>query len=392
MKKLKNLFVLSLFLTGIVLTFPLVGQASGDDDQDLKLEWENFKREVEIDTRDSRVEISSILKEGDNKDKIEYQIRIDDEVRIELKYSKRSNSTEVSFKYRIEFDEIIEYIDNGTVGNGFQEGEEVSIYTIGDTGWNPFNHSVVVLNATLNETFDVFTATTSDGVLMITFKVASSLLELNSTILTPNSMKLDVEINNFPYNSTGSSLALKTKIETKFQQEIKDNTTEEQLGLKSNESEVSIGSEMDEVQGYYSWAETALADNQTISVHNSPLVDISNEETDLNVTEGEQSFRIFFSFLANDSLNIFWDPTFAVISTISVPSPPPTEEDEPTTTNPPATETTNVATTGLTETPTSDGVSSSNDFDTTPVPGFEMWFIFSIVGMSYLFRNKRQVK
>ena len=272
------------------------------------------------------------------------------------------------------------------MGNGFQEGEEVSIYTIGDTGWNPFNHSVVVVNATLNETFDVFKATTSDGVFTITFKVASSLLELNNTVLTPNSMKLDVEINNFPYNATGSSLALKAKIETKFQQEIRDNTTEEQLGLKSNESEVFIGSEMDEAQGYYSWAETALADNQTISVHNSPLVDISNEETDLNVTEGERSFRTFFSFLANDSLNIFWDPTFAVITTLSAPLPPSTQDEEPTTTNPPATETTDVATTGLPETPTSD------DFDTTPVPGFEIWFIFSLVGMAYLFRKKRQVK
>ncbi|OLS25501.1 MAG: hypothetical protein HeimC3_14900 [Candidatus Heimdallarchaeota archaeon LC_3] len=375
MKSIKNLFIIIFFISSTFLIFPITGNitdSTDEVDEKLRLEWGNFSREIEIKLSTDRIEIDSILKDGATKDRIRYEIRTEnDQIRIELRYSKEANNTSVGFKYRVEFDSIIEYVENGTEV-GYQPGEETSIYTIGESGWTDFVRTTIVLNQTTNESVDLFNTATMDGIFNLTFKVADSILKLDNTILSPNSVKLDVEINNFPNTTVNSLLALSTKIKTQFEQSIKENTTEERLGLKTNVSEVLIGSSSDQSQGYFSWAENAVADGQIIEVHNSPLANVSSQETDLNQTEGEQSFQVFFSFLRVNSQNVYWDPTYAVVSVVSSPTPDSNSKSP--------------STSKSDSTPL---IIATTPQQTSAVSGFEFWFIIGLAGLGLFFRRRR---
>ena len=83
------------------------------------------------------------------------------------------------------------------------------------------------------------------------------------------------------------SIKKKTRIETESESEYKDETLEEQVGLGSDESQVTIGNT--NAEGLFSWAETALSDGQIINVLTSNIVDSSDEEDDLEPGETSQT-------------------------------------------------------------------------------------------------------
>ena len=74
-------------------------------------------------------------------------------VEIRFKYQQEANSTEVTFQYRIELVDIIEYVENGTE-IGYQIGEEIETYNIGGTGWNDISY-VIEPVVSINGTDDV---------------------------------------------------------------------------------------------------------------------------------------------------------------------------------------------------------------------------------------------
>ncbi|MHA2030092.1 MAG: hypothetical protein ACW99A_03370 [Candidatus Kariarchaeaceae archaeon] len=280
-----------------------------EDTEDEKDEKEDaYERELEITQEEFKFEIESELKFGESKDEIEISFKVEDEAEIEFEYKIEAGSTESELKYEIEFQKIIEYVDIGVVGNGYQKGEEVSEYDIEDVAWNPILYTTEVVDVT-GANINVITAETSDGVLVLVMKIAESLLDLeNGVTLSPNSLKIDVEIHNFPYNTTGSSLAIKSKLKSETEFKVEDDTTEEGTGFAFDESQVSIG------LGFFSWAETAVADGNVISVVSSTLEATTEEEQDEDKLETEIEQKIFFSFNASDAKDIVWDPKVGVVS------------------------------------------------------------------------------
>ncbi|MHA2364192.1 MAG: hypothetical protein ACXAC7_09560 [Candidatus Hodarchaeales archaeon] len=390
MKSLKIMLLLLLVLTGVSLSLSLAGSVNDtsdnsqdsltisqkllqedeeDDDEETSTEEEDedevhdedeeeekktkYERSVEIETNEGdKIQIESVLKTGENKDKIKFEIKAEgDKIEVVLKYKSESETQEFSFKYRVEFKKIIEYVDEGVFGNGYQSGEDVSDYKIGQSGWNPFSYTEDT-STVVNESIHVFTASTNDGVFSLTFKIAGSILDLGNATLTPNSIKIDVGLSDFPYTVNDSSLTIKTKVETEYEQELKDESTEEGTGFSDNETEIKIGSLTDETQGFFSWANTAIADGKIIEVISAPLVDTSEEEDDLE--EGEMSFQTFFSFNTTNAQNIVWDPKVGVISQGTVEELNKIESSS----------------------------SSSN------VPGFEIWFLLSLFSIVYVIRTK----
>ncbi len=281
-----------------------------DDDEDSEDEKDEkddaYKRELEITQEEDKFQIKSKLKLGENKDQIEIEFKVEDEAEIEFEYKIEADSVESELEYEVEFQEIIEYIDIGVVGNGYQDGEEVSEYDIEDVDWNPISYTTEIVNGA---NVNVIRAETSDGVFVLVMKIAEALLDLeNGVTLTPNSLKIDVEIHNFPYNNTGSSLALKSKLKSETEFKVDDDTTEETTGLAFDESQVTIG------LGFFSWAETALADGNVVSVVSSTLEVTTEEEQDDDKLETEIEQKMFFSFNTTDAQDIVWDPKVGVIS------------------------------------------------------------------------------
>lgn len=266
-----------------------------------------YEREVQIEADDEKIKIESQLKNGENKDKLTIEFEAtSEEPEIEFRYKKESNSLESDLRYKIKFEQIIEYLDNGTVGNGYQAGEEVSFYRLDKVEWNAIVQSVETVG--LDE-INVFSVSTMDGVFTLVMKISSSIINLENTTFTPNSLKIDVEFRDFPYQGNNTSLALESKVKSVSKQEVKHETEEELSGLGNNETQVSIGTNG---EGFFSWAEYALADGVNIDVLSSSLTDSTNEEDDLEV--GENSGKLYFSFIVANASEIIWDPKVGVVS------------------------------------------------------------------------------
>jgi hypothetical protein len=210
----------------------------------------------------------------------------------------------VKLKYKVEFEDIIEYVENDTVNLGYQDGEEISIYKLEDQEWNDLLHEITPVNG---EEIHTFTASTTDGVFSLIMKISGALFTLeNNAMLTPNSLKVDVKISNFPYTSETSSLALKTKIKTETETEVEEDTDEEGVGFASNEAQVKLGV-VGESQGFFSWAENATADGSEIDVLSSSLQEVAVDDED-------HDEKLYFSFVAVNASDIVWDPKVGVVS------------------------------------------------------------------------------
>ncbi len=272
------------------------------------------EREVKVSKSGQEVEIESELKNGTNKDKVELQIKAHEDVEVKLKYKTESSTAEYKVEFRVEFREIIEYLDNDTTGSGYQPGVDtiVSRYRIGDHLGNDINYTIQTIN---NAQVHIFEITTTDGVFTVTFKLPEAVLNVSKgVVLTPNALKIDVEINNFPYQGSDTSLSLLTKVKTKTKYEMKDHTEHEDLGISANESELALPAPDNSTAGFFSWAETASADGQTISVVNTRPLPDTGDDGDEDHEAGEESRVIYFSFIAVQPKNIYWDPKVGVLT------------------------------------------------------------------------------
>ena len=285
-----------------------------DDDGESEDDDQSHDRELQFNIEDYQVEIESVLKTGEKQDKIEFDIRVEDEARIELDYTTSVNiTTEAELGFRVKFDKIFEYIDNETADNGYQKGEEISEYDIGEATWMPIQFVNTTVNGT---TVYIISATTNDNVFGLVFRISEKILALENSTLVPNSLKLDIIINNYPNISSSSNLALRAKIETESELYTENETFHEEHGYAENETSIAIDSSVINNTGFFSWSENAIADNQTIAVLSSdPIIDPSDDdEDDEDLEEGELSYTLFFSFITLPAQNILWDPTFSAIT------------------------------------------------------------------------------
>ncbi|MFX1255423.1 MAG: hypothetical protein ACFFCZ_27720 [Promethearchaeota archaeon] len=154
---------------------------------------------------------------------------------------------------------------------------------------------------------------TTDNVFGLVFRISEKILALENSTLVPNSLKLDIIINNYPNVSDSSNLALRAKIETDSELHTENETFHEEHGYAENETSIAIDSSLINNTGFFSWSENTIADNETITVLSSePIIDPSDDDEDLEA--GELSYTIFFSFITLPAQKIVWDPTFSAIT------------------------------------------------------------------------------
>ncbi|OLS27469.1 MAG: hypothetical protein HeimC2_11320 [Candidatus Heimdallarchaeota archaeon LC_2] len=275
-----------------------------EDSEDEKEEKDNaYERQIELEQEDDKFQLQSELKVGENKDKIEVEFKVEDKAEIKLKYKSESDALEAKFKYRVSFEKVVEYWD--VDGTGFSN-TSVALSELKFKEWDVIKYEI--LNVDGADVY-VVTATTSDQVFSLVLRFAASILALDGALLTPNSVKIDVIINNYEYLWDNSSLAVSVKIKTESKLEKEDQSTEEEAGFALGESQVAIGALS---EGFFSWAETATADGVVVDVLTSTLQESSHEDDDLE--ENETSQKLYFSFITTNASAIVWDPKVGVVS------------------------------------------------------------------------------
>lgn len=273
-----------------------------DDDTE-----EAYEREVQVEESDREWKIESELKNQEQKDKFEAEFKIGggDEPELELKYATEASSTETEMKYRVNFDQLIEFTDDGIAG--YQDGNDtmVSSYELDKAEWNVIAYSTDTLNGSNVYTA---TATTADGIFTLVLKLSTGITKMNSTIVTPNAIKIDVIINGYNYQGNNTYLTLQTDIKTESETEFEEQSDDEEHGFAQDESQIKVSNL--NATGFFSWVKTAQADGLTVDVISSYLNSIDDHDDDIE--EGERHDIIFFTFDAQNPDKIVWDPKIGV--------------------------------------------------------------------------------
>mmetsp|Transcript_10500 Transcript_10500/g.23526 ORF Transcript_10500/g.23526 Transcript_10500/m.23526 type:complete len:385 (+) Transcript_10500:165-1319(+) len=319
-------------------------------------EFEQKKDEVEF-----KCKAESENEEDDTelKDEIKFKIKSKDnmlnvKVEYESEVETADMETESETQYEVTFDRLYEYrkSNTSTLEKAYDFEED---WVVQRTDLEMGDISQVTQTEDNLYTFSIMS---TDNVATFTFKI--SVGGENSTDLMANKMKIDVTLEDYPWMSDDTQLALVSTIETKRKIEVeydeddkkKEDDDDDDSGDDDDDdgSEVSKDDEDDgevavaglddsdrrnlkrknkettevkidfsealsltgiNVFGDYTWAKDALSNDTTIEViGTSPL-----EEANPATGDGKTVQTIAFSFLdASESSRIFWDPAVGVAS------------------------------------------------------------------------------
>jgi len=271
-----------------------------------------YERQVHVENQDTEMQIESSLHYNHTEEKYQASFKIADGApRVEMKYSTENNTGETQLKYRVQFQKIIEFNESGTTPGFDQNDTVLSTYDLSQVDWQKLNYSTITVNGS---TVHQAVAKTTDGIFTIKLYVTGGFAKVNGSTVTPNAVKLDIEIHQYPYNGSNSYLSLQTDVSTESNFEVHHQTEEEKAGFANNESELAINNT--QASGFFSWVDTAMADGTMVNVLNSGLLNSSVEghdnQTDLQ--SGERKGYLYFTFDAANATNIVWDPKVGVVS------------------------------------------------------------------------------
>ncbi|MFW9895448.1 MAG: hypothetical protein ACFFD7_06565 [Candidatus Thorarchaeota archaeon] len=289
------------------LNFNLVNAVDEDNDQ-VSDEFEELnKRNVEADIYANEVHINSIRRSDKKKDQIGIDIFYNENgLGISFNYrSKLELSPE--FAFSIVFQEIIEFIDIEEDGIYNPEvDQKIQNYSI--TNFKPINYTEVAISN--DSSYHYFKISTINNTFNAHIYVAEEFAIINDSLITPNQLKIDVEISNFTYNNTNSNLALYTKLESETNYEFQEITEDETLGYAENEQGVITSFEGR--IGFLTWKRFATINDVLQEV---PISDISLDDKD----ENEQ--KIYLNYNHGD--HIFHDPKIGIEDLLISLSEPP---------------------------------------------------------------------
>lgn len=221
-------------------------------------EFEEEEREVEVrevDQDEIEIEARNLdeEREGEYEDRHKLRISTKEGVEFEQEYEylidEENREFEAEFEFEVEFDEIVEFVDND--GDGlYDEGEEVYEYDLEGVSYAPIQRMIENVGGVI---VHVITIQTEDGMFKVTIYVSGSPIIVHGENVMPNEVKIDIEIDNFPYTREDSKLALKVELDSELEVEEEKREVE---GEEEEEVEVTFGN----YGGFFSWKDTATID------------------------------------------------------------------------------------------------------------------------------------
>jgi len=267
--------------------------ASDDDDDGIDDDFEDLnKRNIEFEINDDEIQIESRRRSGDKIDDIQLKIQFDSEgLSFDLSYEEEYNSgTEFDLEFGVEFQEIIEYRDINNDGVYDSEVDSV-VQTIFLDQFYPVNYSLTQISGETN--LHYFRIETKDGIFKAHIYFIEEFSLVNNSLITPNQIKLNIEIVNFQYLDSNSKLALYTKLVSEDEFEEEHETEDEESGFAENEHGVTTT--INQYTGIFTWDENATIDGVSQEVLVSTIEIDENDEDEqkiyLNYLRGTQIFH-----------------------------------------------------------------------------------------------------
>ncbi len=297
----RKYYLIGIFFFGILLlSFNLNSVKAFDEDGDqVNDEFEKLNlRNVETDIFANEIQIDSIRRTDNNKDRIRINIGYNEDG-ISISFAYRSNlEAPPEFTFSIVFQEIIEFIDSEEEKNGIYDPEvdqKIQNFSIGN--FQPANYTILSISD--ESSLHYFKISTINNTFTTHIYLAEEFTIVNDSLITPTQLKIDIEISNFDYINTSSNLALYTKLESETNYEHIEKTEDETNGYAENEQGVITSFEGK--TGYLTWKRFATIDENT---HEIPISDITLDNHD----EYEQ--KIYLNYQHGD--HIYHDPKVGI--------------------------------------------------------------------------------
>ncbi len=272
MKRTK--FILLLFSFGLIFT-SLVYSSSifvrGDDDIDTDPDGfseemkKNAERIVSISYNGYSARMVSKLKYSEDNDEFTIDITTINELSFKGLYKSHTDSNKINLEFQLRFYTIVEYLDEDEDG---AYNADVDSY-VGEYEINNFSPIMYT-----DGEAHIFEIETTDGIFLARVFAVEGITDINGTIVTPMEVKIDFEIHNYNYIEAESRLALLVHFQTNAAYGWNEKTHAEEQMYEDDETEVEMKNR--DAIGYFSWANTALADGQEVDVVGSSLKNSGN--------------------------------------------------------------------------------------------------------------------
>jgi hypothetical protein len=265
----KKYYLIGIFLFCLlILSFGsenIVADVNDDDGVDDSFEDIN-ERDIDIEFDDENpygIEIETVLRTGSQIDEIEFELtNTSDGFSVETEYEQETGSNEFELSFKITFVSIIEY--NDTNGDGmYNDSNDQFVKELKLDDFQPTIYNNITIPQTTNN-LHYFIVNTTDGNFTAHIFIAEEFCRVNGTLLTPNQIKLDIEISNFSYDQSDSLLALNTTLKSEEEYEEDDDTEDEQRGYSENEEWLITNA--NDTTGYFSWNKSANVDGKIKNV------------------------------------------------------------------------------------------------------------------------------
>jgi len=251
----------------LIFISPLVGSTQADKEDGIDEDFEELnEREVKVKNSTDSVKIDSILMFGKTQDKILFEMFIDEGLNFRTQYSRDSKSLDIDLEFNLILSDIIEYLD--TDANGiYNESRDTLLQQIPLGTFLPFIYWNEVQEG--NTTVHIINMTTEDGIFSAQIYVVEEFERINTGLVVPTEMKLDLAIRNFTFTENASNLALKMGLISSSDYESEDETEDEREGFASDEENVQTN--VSQFAGFFSWNEFAVIDGIEQRVNSSPV-------------------------------------------------------------------------------------------------------------------------
>ena len=236
-------------------------------------------------------------------DAFEIEFTIDPEPVMILYYMPDGNTSNVQLTFKITLKKLVEFADLNNNGRFDYIDSEISTYAFENVNFTNITYS----NETLisGETVLTMETQTFDNVFEIKMYISDNFTSFNKQILSPSEMKIDFQINQYPFLENNTPLALIMEITTNHNLSIEAESFDEKQGYAFNESAVNISSM--HYSGFLSWLNTVSVDGINKSIQASIL------EEEHPGMEGVETIR-FISFSYPHGAEIIHDPKIGVVS------------------------------------------------------------------------------
>lgn len=248
-------------------------------------------RDVDVDMEPKRAHIHSTVS-GSGGDALDYEIKATNMLTVQMQYRNQAEAQQANVQMTVAFRKMVEYEDvdgDGQLGPG---DEIVSTYDLENAKWDDLELADEPAGG--GKMMHTITVRTQDGAFAMVSKTTETRTQTQSGEVSPNLMKIDLLVEDFPWTRATTRLALHSTVQTGGPiTHIADPAQREYMG----ENEAGIETDEDGDIGFFTWLRSAEVDGAANQVH-------------ARVTNDAEGTGIAFNYAQGDS--IVHDPKLGV--------------------------------------------------------------------------------